>query len=299
VTEWQTDPQKGLRVGAALIAAILLVVGGLLGWIFTQPVTIWTFVAGMAVLASVGAVLLLVYWIVGLLASGYALDRNVLVISWGANEQVIPAGQIARVIPGSELEARVRFRGMHWPGYWMGYGQVEGLGPALFYATVPPSQQIFVVTEGLVYGISPEEPEAFLNTLRTRLQMGPTQIVEPSSSGPAFLQWGFWRDRLGQGLLVVGLIAVLALFGLVSARLPTLPRLLPLHFDAAGQPDRVGPQAQIFFVPSIGLIVLLLNAALGGVLYRRERFVAHLLWAGALLVQILFWAAVLGILAAV
>lgn len=299
MTEWQTDPQTGLRVGIALIAAIVLVVGGLLAWTFTHPVSIWTFIVGLVVVASLGAVGLLVYWIAGLIRSGYAVDRNMLIITWGAYEQVIPASQIERVLLGSDLEGRVRYRGARWPGYWVGYGEIEGIGPTLFYATEPPQEQIFIVTEGLAYGISPEEREAFLTTLQTRLQMGPTQLVEPKSIGPAFTQWAFWKDRMGQGLLVAGLVALVALLGLLMARFPTLPRLLPLHFDAAGNPDRLGPRGQIFFVPAIGGIVFVVNGILGGLLYQRERLVAFLLWGGSVLVEILLWAAVLGILTAV
>jgi len=296
VTKWQADPQIGLRVGVALIAAVLLVDGGLIAWAATNPVTLWTFLVGLAVLASLAVIGLLVYWLSGLVRSGYTLDRNALTITWGANEQVIPTPQIERVVLGEELEGRVRFRGVRWPGYWVGYGQVEGLGPTLFYATAPPRRQVFIATPGLAYGISPEDREEFLRTLHTRLQMGPTQAVEPTSHGPAFLRWGFWRDRLGLGLLLGAWVVVVALFGFLCARFPTLPRLLPLHFDATGDPDRLGPQGEIFFLPLIGLVVLLINGGLGGLLYRRERLAAYLFWGGAAGVQVLLWAAVLGIL---
>lgn len=299
MTEWQTDPQTGLRVGAALIASFLLVIGGLLASAMAHPLNVWTFVASLGVIFCLVAVGMLIYWIGGLVRSTYVVDRNQLIIAWGPNEQVIPTAQIEQVFLGSELEGRVRFRGIRWPGYWMGYGEIEGLGPVLFYATQPPRSQVFVVTEGLVYGISPEEQEGFVHTLRSRLQMGPTQIVEPASRGPVFLQWRFWRDRLAQGMLLGGMLAVVALFGLLSVRYPSLPRLLPLHFDAEGNPDRLGPQAQIFFIPFIGLLVMAVNGGVGGALYRREPLFAYLLWIGALLVQGLLWAAVLGILAAV
>jgi len=298
VTEWHADLLTGLRVGVALIAAILLVVGGLIAWASTHPVTVWTFLASLAALAGLAVVGLMAYWLAGLVRSGYTLDRNELVIRWGASEQVIPTPRIERVLVGSELEGRVRFRGVRWPGHWVGYGEIEGLGPVLFYATVPPRRQVFIVTDGAVYGISPEDREGFLRTLQTRLQMGPTQLVEPVSRGPAFLEWDFWRDRLGLGVLGGALTMVLGLFGFLCARFPLLPRLLPLHFDATGNPDRLGPRGEVFFLPLIGLVVLLVNGALGGLLYRRERLAAHLLWGGAALVQVLLWAAVLGILAA-
>ena len=298
MTKWQTDPQTGLRVGVALIAAVLLLDGSLITWVAGQPVSIWTFLVGLGVLFSFAFSALVAYWLNGLVHSDYALDRNALTITWGSSQQVIPTPQIERVVLGSEITGRASLRAFHWPGHWVGYGTVADLGQTLFYATVPPAQQIFLVTPGLAYGISPEDREGFLRTLQTRMQMGPTQLVEQSSSGPAFLQWDFWRDWLGVGLLLSGLAISLGLIGFLCTRFPTLPRLLPLHFGFAGEPDRLGPQGQIFFLPLIGLVVLLVNGGLGIVLYRRERLASYLLWGGGAAVQGLLWAAVLGILAA-
>ncbi len=299
VTEWPTDPQTGLRVGVALIVAVLLLDGSLLTWAVSHPVNIWTFVAIVLFLCSLALIMLLAYWLSGLVHSGYLLDRNSLTIVWGANEQIVPTPEIERVVRGEEVEGRIRFRGVRWPGHWRGYGEIEGLGPALFYATVPPQQQILLVTPGLVYGISPEDREVFLNTLRTRLEMGPTQEVKASSKGPAFVQWEIWRDRLGLALLGIALLAVVALFGFLCARFPTLPRSLPLHFDAQGAPDRLAPQGQIFFLPFIGLLILLTNGGVGVALYDRERALTYLLWGGAAVLQLLLWVAVAGILAVI
>ncbi|MBN1955228.1 MAG: DUF1648 domain-containing protein [Anaerolineae bacterium] len=296
MTKWQTDPQLGLRVGVMLIAAVLLVDGGLITWAATHAVNIWTFVAVLLVLASVLAVGIIVYSLNGLIHSDYTLDRNTFTITWGPNEQVIPTPDIERVVAGKDVTGRVRFRGIRWPGLWAGYGKVDGIGPTLFYASAPIDQQAFLVTSGLTYAVSPEDLEGFLLTLQTRMQMGPTQLVEPESFGPEFLQWDFWQDWLGMSLLIGASIAVAVLFGYLCAQFPALPRLLPLHFDAAGEPDRLGPQGQIFFLPLIGLIVLLANSALGMLLYRRERMAAYLLWGGAAAVQVFIWAAVLGIL---
>ncbi|HID88375.1 MAG TPA: DUF1648 domain-containing protein [Anaerolineae bacterium] len=299
MTEWETDPQRGLRVGLGIIAAILLVDGGLIAWIASRPISLLTFLVGLWVLLSLGLLALIGYWLNGLLHSVYALDRNALTIVWGGNRHVVPTPLIERVLLGSDLEGRVRFRGIRWPGYWVGYGEIEGVGPAILYATVPPREQVFIVAQGVAYGISPDDVEGFLRTLQTRLQMGPTQRVEPTSEGPAFLEWEFWQDRLGLVLLGGATLGVLVLFGFLSAQFPSLPRLLPLHFDATGAPDRLGPRQQIFFIPIIGLVVLLVNGGLGGLLYRRERVASYLLWGGAGLVQLLLWAAVVGILRAV
>jgi hypothetical protein len=296
MTEWKTDVMRGLGVGIGLLVSITLVDIGLIWLAATRPLRIGTFITGLAVLLSLGLLVLIGYWLHGLARSGYLLDRNALVIRWGPTEQIIPTSHIERVLTGDEVEGHIQFYGGMWPGHCVGYGEVPGAGPALFYATVPSRYQIYVVTPGLTYGISPADRDGFLKSLHTRLQMGPTQIVEQSSRRPGFLNWAIWRDRLGLGLLAAGFLAVLALTGLLCFRFPALSRLVPLHFDAGGDPDRLGARGQIFIIPLIGLLTLVANGVLGGLLYRHERVASYLLWGGAILIQVLVWTAAIGIL---
>jgi len=296
MTEWELDTNQGLGVGISLAVVIVFVNVGLVWLAAVRPLGIGTFVIGLAVLVSLGLLGLIGYWLYGLARSGYSLDRNALVIRWGLTEQIIPTNQIERVLAGDEIEGRIRFIGGLWPGHYVGYGEVPAVGSALFYATVSPRHQIYIVTPGLTYGISPTDRDAFLESLHKRLQMGPTQLVEQSSRRPGFLEWALWQDRLGLALLAGGFLAVLALTGLLCFRFPTLPRFVPLHFDAMGNPDRLGRQAQIFILPLIGLLAMLLNGALGVLTYRRQRVASYLLWGGTILVQVLVWTAALGIL---
>ena len=296
MTEWKTDAGRGLRVGIGLMVTIILVDVGLI-WLATiRPLAIGTFIIGLAVLFSLGLLGLISYWLHGLARSAYFLDRNSLAIHWGLTEQVVPAGQIERVLTGDEVEGQIQFYGGMWPGHCVGYGEMPGEGATLFYATVPPHQQIYIVTPGLTYGISPLDRDGFLESLHKRLQMRPTQIVEQSSKRPGFLDWTIWHDWLGLALLAAGFLAVLALTGLVCFQYPAISRLVPLHFDVAGNPDRLGPRIQIFIIPLIGLLALLLNGTLGVLAYRRERVASYLLWGGAVLIQVLVWTAAVGIL---
>jgi hypothetical protein len=296
MTEWKTDVGRGLSIGIGLMVAIVLVDVGLIWLAAIRPLTIGTFIIGLAVLFSLGLLALIGYWLQGLSSSGYFLDRNALVIHWGPMEQTIPTRQIERVLTGDEVEGHIQFYGGMWPGHCVGYGEVPGAGPALFYATVPPRYQIYIVTPGLTYGISPANSEGFLESLHKRLQMGPTQIVEQFSRRPGILNWAIWQDRVGLALLVVGFLAILGLTGFLCFQFPALSRLVPFHFDAAGNADRLGSRGQIFFIPLIGLLALLLNGALGAIAYRRERVASYLLWGGAVLVQVLVWTAAVGIL---
>jgi len=296
MTEWETNARQGVYVGIGLMVTIILIDVGLIWLAAIRPLTIGTFIVGLAVLFSLGLLGLISYWLYGLARSRYFLDRNALIIHWGPTEQTIPTGQIKRVLAGDTVEGRIQFYGGIWPSHCVGYGEVPGAGPALFYATVPPRHQIYIVTPGLTYGISPADREGFLESLHRRLQMGPTQVVEQSSKRPGFLNWPIWQDWLGLGLLAAGFLALLALVGLLCFQFPALPHLVPLHFDVAGNPDRLESRGQIFIIPFIGLLALLLDGALGGLAYRDERVASYLLWGGTILVQVLVWIAAVGIL---
>ncbi len=296
MTKWKIEIRLGLVTGIGLMLTILLVNFNLIWLAMNRPLAIGTFVIGLAVLMSLFFLGLLGYWLYGLIRSGYSLDRNALIIHWGPTEQIIPTNQIERVLTGAEIQERIHFYGGIWPGHCVGYGEIPDAGPTLFYATAPPRHQIYIVTPGLTYGISPADPEGFLESLHKRLEMGPTQVVEQSSTRPAILDWEIWGDRLALALLIGGIVAVLALIGLLCFWFPALPRMVPLHFDLAGNPDRLDPRNKIFIIPLIGLLALLLNGLLGGLLYRRERMASYLLWGGAAFVQVLVWTAAIDIL---
>ena len=288
--EWETSVGVGMAVGIALMLMILVADVGLIWLISQQPVpSMGTFAIGLAVLTSFGLLTLLGYWLYGLVDSGYFLDRNALIVHWGAMEQIIPIGQVERVVTGDQIEGRVSASGGMWPGHYVGYGDVPGLGQSLFYATARPQGQIFVVTHGIAYGVSPSDPEGFLQSLRRRLEMGPTQVVEQSSKRPAMLDWTIWRDQRGMALIGLAVVSLFLLTALVFLAFPALPNSVPIHFGASGQPDRFAPRAYVFTFPVIGLLVLLANTLIGWALNKRERLAGHLAWGGALLVQILVW----------
>ena len=105
MVEWKTKIGAGLGGGAALMLAVILIDANMIWLAATHPLTLGTFLIGLAVLISLGLLGLLAYWLYGLARSGYALDRNALVIRWGATEQVIPTEEIEGVLRGEE-EAR-------------------------------------------------------------------------------------------------------------------------------------------------------------------------------------------------
>lgn len=102
------------------------------------------------------------------------------------------------------------------------------------------------------------------------------------------------QDALSIMLLATTLLLMGALFVWLGTTYNNLPDLLPLHFDAQGNPDRIVERREIFSLPIIGLVINGINIVVGLVLRRwfGMAFAPYLLWAGAMLVQILIWIAV-------
>ncbi len=294
--EFKPDKWLGFVSGVTLVLLVLSVDGVMIWGISQTGVSLAGFALFLLIIVSLFVLTLLGYWLFGLLRSGFHMDRNALVIRWGATTQVVPMESVTSVLSGDQVKGIARFRGSRWPGLRVGYGEMEEIGPTLFFSTGSLRKQVVLTTPVLAYALSPADSTGFLATLRQRLSMGPTQSVEQASQQPGFLTWSFWSDRLGLALLATALFLLVALFGYISLRYPSLADLQPLHFDAVGQPDRWGSRIQVFTLPFIGLLALIANGGLGFLLYERERPAAYLLWAGAIGAQVLVWGATLGIL---
>jgi hypothetical protein len=294
--EFKPDRVLGLLSGIVLMLLVVALDVILIWGISRAGMSLVGFLLILAIVASLFVLTLLGYWLYGLLWSGFFVDRNALVIRWGPVTQVVPLEDVDGVLTGDQIKRITYYRGPLWPGMRVGYGEMEDVGATLFFATTATSKQVVLTTPALAYALSPADQPAFLDTLRHRLSMGPTQSVEQASQQPVFLTWGFWSDRLGFALLTSAVVLLIALFGYIALRYPTLADLQPLHFDVGGLPDRWGTQAQVFTLPFIGLLALIANAGLGFLLYERERPAAYLLWSGAIGVQLLVWGATIGIL---
>lgn len=264
----------------------LLAIDGLLLRILpNRPISGASFILALLILLSLPLLLYLAYRTWGCFSLEYRVDRDGVTIVWGPMRQAVPMGQIERIVRGSPTLATRRW--WPWPGPYAAARGKSPLGQLLSYATRPVAEQLWLVTPGMVYTISPAEPARFLETLQERHLLGPARTLPTEPIWPRIWRWRFWQDRVGQGLLLAGLLLDLAIFGFLCFRFPTLPERVPLHFDALGQPDRIGLRQGLFLLPLIGVLAWGVNGAWGGVIYRRQRLGAYLLWGGAVAVQII------------
>ncbi|MDW8395601.1 MAG: PH domain-containing protein [Anaerolineae bacterium] len=284
-------------VAAASVSAfigVVLVVAALL--VFPLSIAgLMSFVGATLFLSLSG---LLAYQLIHFPKFGYSVDRNALVILWGDRREIIPMRQITQVLAGVDLEEHLR-RALRvpLPGWWFGRAHHPEFGTIQLRATAPPADQVVIVAEGgLCYALSPYEVESFVEALRLRMLMGPTQEVAPMVLRPAWQTYPLWRDRAGLFVLAAALVLNVVVFGIAVGRYGVAPARVGVHFDATGKVDRFENREAIFNPPSIALFALAVNALFGGLLYhKRERTAALLLWGGSAVIQVLFGIAVLSV----
>jgi hypothetical protein len=291
----------GAPLGLLSISIILGLNGLLLKWLIDasirpQEINLLSYLVGLIVLLSLPILAVLAYQVVSCLTLRYHLDRNGLVVRWAGNEQIIPIRGIKQIVPGREIKnPPVRRRGLRWPGHERGEGMVPGIGRTRFLATQSSQGQLLLVTPGLAFAVSPQDPVAFLEGLATRQELGPNRLLERDLRRARWLTWPIWTDETAWILLGAAVVINLALFGYLTARFPGLDFQLPLHFNNLGQADRIGTKVELLALPIIGLIILGTNLTLGLALYRRERAGSYLLWGAATAAQALFWLATFSI----
>jgi hypothetical protein len=298
---WRAKISLGVPLGLLFIALVIALDVWLLDQLVNnsirlQQISVLSFLMLLAVLLSVPLLIVLIFQTLGCLTLRYHLDRNGLIIRWLGAQQSIPIRDIQRIVPGHPFDGTVvRRRGLHWPGHERGVGMVPGIGHTRFLATRPLRDQLLLVAPGEAFGISPQDPEAFLLAYEARRELGPNRLLKRGLYRGTLLTWPLWTDSTAGVLLGVGIIINLALFGFLGLRYPSLDLQLPLHFNSLGVVDRIGTRIELFTLPIIGLIILLTNTVLGIILYQRERAGSYLLWGSAAAVQALFWLAIFGI----
>lgn len=289
---FETDSRLPFTAGIiAIILAVALAIA-LIAGAFLGALSFLTFVFVVGALLLIILALWIGWQLVGYVQSSYALDRNAFVIRWGLTREIVPMGDVQRVIAAEDVADGLRLRRLPLPGWWRGVGSHPALGKIHFYSTASIDEQVVVITPERNYSVSPYDAEAFLDAFKARFEMRPTQVVAHSKLTPGVFEWDYWRDRAAQLLLLCAIAINLCTFGLSAARYPSAPAQLPLHFDTTGIVDRFGPRTQLFVPAFIALVLLVINSGLAFVLYaKKERLPAMLLWGGSVAVQLMFFMA--------
>jgi hypothetical protein len=279
----------------------------------------FTFLYGLALFLSLVAAGLLGYiaWCANTIS--YRLSAGSLILRYGATRHVIPLSSVTAVYapgerighdeehPGEPIQVRWHHLADAIPGYLAGSGDSPQLGRVVSVATAPTAGQVFVVTPEVTFGLSPRRSIAFMDDLKARvkaarqaaIEIGEDHLKQPAQTITGrWLAWGagLWGDRLARRLLLSGLLLCALFFGWMSLIYGDLPIILPLHWSAQAQIDRVGDIQELLRLPAIALGLWFVNALLAGLVRRRERAATIFLLAAAVAIPVVFAAGALSII---
>jgi hypothetical protein len=296
-------PQSpGRFVGLALIAILLLIDSGFLILILLAPIGILTVLLGLLILGSLPLIGIVIYVTAGISSARYRVENGLLIIEWGRLVQAVPMREILEILPSEEIEAAIEFRGVRWPGCMIGQGLLRVAdGRELrtaFYSTRTLELQVLIVTDSMVYGLSPADPFAFIASLGALLEsdLGGDEATAYSEMG--ILDWSVWPERRSLFLIGAAVALNLTLFAFLSVIYNQLPAEVPLHFSQIGIVDRVGSPSGLFILPLIGLIAWIAAVILGWFFYflRHEKPVAYIVWGITVVIELATWIAVVSLI---
>jgi hypothetical protein len=263
----------------------LLLAASLIWGAFTLPLGGAVFVLAVSAMGALVACVYLLYRTLICLTLSYRVDRDGITVVWLFARYVIPMSHIQQIVLGAADRGPGPW--WTWPSHYVTrlIGGPHAMVTSL--ATRPLPEQLLLVTSEGVLGLSPADQDGFLNAVQERYRLGPARQLAFGLRLPKVAHWPVWHDRPGLGLVALGFLGVLLLFGWLSFAYPGLPEQLPLHFDVQGMPDRVGPRTGLFALPIIGFLAWAVNTGWGALVYTRQPASAYLLWGGAIVVQLL------------
>lgn len=275
-------PRERLYTWLAALVLFLLALALLAQTLRTPPGPGVVWLAGLLLAMSAGLAVLL-YRIWALARLDYWVERDAVRIFWSGSVTVVPLHEIRR-IDRSTIGVAAPPAWWRWPAIWVRPARPGE--PVVMLATRPPHECLALITARTIYILSPREDDRFIEAIQAHQALGPARVLDADLIHPPGRRHWLLQDRVAQVLVGAGLLLGLVFAASLVWRYPLLPAQLPLHFDAAGLPDRIGPRSAVFLLPGITLLIWFTNAVFGAVLYERQRTAAYILWGSALILQI-------------
>jgi hypothetical protein len=281
-----TGGDGGVWVGGVLLALAAVALGLAATRDVGPSMLLWAAVA--AVLAGLGAAIFV--WALAYRRLVYELGEWALQVRWLGQTLIVPYVAIDGIYTGQRLVGHAVPQVPCWPGIYVGPGRVRGIGRLRYFTTSPDPAALTLLTfehGGVV--LSARYPQEFRAALIRRVEGSQEgRSDNPSSVWTAPLgraPWSALGDRWLPLSTAAGLVLLLGVLAVVIYGLPGLTDVIPLHFDASGQPSQIGPKIDLLRLPLFGLLLLALNVGLGMWAHVRDRLLARLLWVGGAVVQ--------------
>lgn len=292
---YQPPRALGLLVGSALALWSAGVAYVMFAYALEAGVGIAALLAYTGSAALTGLALLFAYWTHALATLAYGIDRNGLLITWGPTRQIVPLGEIERLVPGNAVGVPA-VRGISWLGHHVGRGEIDRIGEVMFYSTHQAAEQVlYVMTSERTYAISVEDPHAFAREIQLRQELGPTAGVRHHVEREGTAAQPFWEDTRARVMVLAALVACLGLWAYVIQRYAGLPPTLAISFPP-GVPSAlvsVSGREALFALPRSATAILAINFGVGIIAHASSRVAGYVLFGAAGLAQLAMLLAVI------
>jgi hypothetical protein len=155
----------------------------------------------------------------------------------------------------SPVTLLLRIFGGSWPGLHWGLFQSD-IGRVHVYSTRRKGDFILMsLVDGKKIVLSPEEPENFLDDINNRRKVS----LKPDVSDLKLFEVS--KKVIYSQVLIV-LLAYLLVLAYVQAVYPSLPEVIPVHFDFNWNPNRWAPKTEILIITGVVAIFPVINTIL-------------------------------------
>jgi hypothetical protein len=185
----------------------------------------------------------------------YKLGEENFVVNFGFSKRRIPYS-IIKNVQLSQTTLLLRLFGASWPGLHWGLYRTKDIGNVWAYSTKMRGDFILLdLINGKKIVISPEDSESFLNEIHT-------QKSRFGTSNPSEIEKFEPSKRVVYIQVIAVVSAFLVFLGYLLWIYPSLPEIIPMHFDYTWNPDRWAHKSELFIIAGIAALFPIINAVL-------------------------------------
>ena len=185
----------------------------------------------------------------------YKLGENEFTVNFGFSKRRIPYSVI-RNVSITRTTLILRLFGASWPGFHWGLYKAKDVGRDWVYSTKMSGDFVLVeLVDGKKIAVSPENPAGFLSEMDSRkTSFGMSSLSEVK---------GFkTSSRLVYVQVVVVASAFFVFLGYLLWIYPSLPEIIPVHFDLNLNPNRWAHKSELFIIAGVAAIFPITNTFL-------------------------------------
>ena len=185
----------------------------------------------------------------------YSLGKDEFMINFGFSKRRIPYSTIRKVnIYNTALI--LRLFGASWPGFHWGLYKAKDIGRVWVYSTMMRGEFVLLdLVNGKKIALSPKDPK----TLTRELEKYKNCF---GSADPSVVKDFEVSTRVVYFQVAAVIGAFLVFLGYLIIIYPSLPEIIPVHFDLNWNPNRWGHKSELFIIASIASIFPIINTML-------------------------------------